>query len=320
VTSLPQRPDQALVGSGPLGLRLRCWWRAIKRTVSAFREKDLMDSAAALTYYAVLSIFPMLIVLVALLGLLGQYPQTTDALLNIIDEVGRSSAAETLRRPVEEVVQRKGDAGALLGIGLVLALWSASGYIGGFMRASNIIYGVEEGRSFWLRRPLQLVMTIAFVVLLAMLAMLLVITGDLAEAIGHEIGIGDSGLKAWSILKWPLLAAIVMAIVGTLYYLAPNVKHPGFRWITPGGILSVVVWVAASAGFGLYVSYLASYNSTYGSLGAVIVFLVWLWISNIALLLGAQFNVELVRARELEAGVPHEDTLSLELRSEPSSD
>jgi membrane protein len=292
----------------------------MKRTVSAFREKNLMDSAAALTYYAVLSIFPMLIVLVALLGLLGQYPQTTNALLNIVDEVGPRSAVDTFRGPIEDVVKSKSDAGALLGVGLVTALWSASGYIGGFMRASNIIYGVEEGRSFWLRRPLQIVMTIAVVLLLAVLAILLVVTGGLADAIGHQIGLGDSVLKVWSIGKWPLLALVVMAIVAALYYLAPNVKQPGLRWITPGGFVSVFLWVAASAGFALYVATFASYNRTYGGLGAVIVFLVWLWISNIALLFGAQFNVELVRARELEAGIPQEDTLSLQLRSEPSSD
>ncbi len=290
----------------------------MKRAVSAFREKNLMDSAAALTYYAVLSIFPMLIVLVALLGLLGQYPGTTNAMLNIIDEVGPSSAVDTFRAPIEDVVKSKSDAGALLGIGLVTALWSASGYIGGFMRAANIIYEVEEHRSFWLRRPLQIVMTIAVVLLLAVLAILLVVTGGLAEAIGHQIGLGDSVLKAWSIAKWPLLALVVMTIVAALYYLAPNVKQPGFRWITPGGFLAVFLWVAASAGFALYVTSIASYNSTYGGLGAVVVFLIWLWISNLALLFGAQFNVELVRARELVAGIPREDTVSLELRSEPS--
>ena len=192
-----------------------------------------MDSAAALTYYAVLSIFPMLIVLVALLGLLGQYPETTNAMLNIIDEVGPSSAVDTFRTPIEDVVKSKSDAGALLGIGLVTALWSASGYIGGFMRASNIIYEVEEGRPFWLRRPLQIVMTIAVLMLLAVLAILLVVTGDLADAIGDQIGLGDSVLEVWSIAKWPLLRIVVMSIVAALYYLAPNVQQPGFAGSPP---------------------------------------------------------------------------------------
>jgi membrane protein len=303
----------------PLDLSLRCWWRAAKASVREFREDNLTDWAAALTYYAVLSIFPALIVLVALVGLLGQYPQTTDAILNIIDKLGPSSAVDTFRGPIEGVVKSKGGAGALLGVGLAAAVWSASGYIGAFTRASNAIYEVQEERPFWKRRPLQLLITLIAVVLVALLAIALVLTGDLARAVGDQVGVGDTAVTAWSIAKWPLLLIVVMTITSGLYYMAPNVKQRGFRWITPGSVIAVMLWIIASAGFALYVSHFGSYNKTYGSLGAVIVFLVWLWITNIAILFGAEFNSELERSRQIDAGVPGEQTLTLEPRSEPAA-
>jgi membrane protein len=301
---------------GPLDLPARSWWSALKRAVGRFRADNMTDSAAALTYYAVLSLFPGLIVLVALLGLVGQYPQTTNAILDIIDQVGPQSAVDTFREPVESVVKNKGDAGALLGIGLVAALWSASGYIGAFTRASNVIYEVREGRPFWKLRPLQLVVTVVAVILLATLAVAIVLTGDLARAVGDKIGVGDTAVTAWSYAKWPVLLIAVMTIFSGLYYVTPNVRQRGFRWITPGGVLAVVLWVIASIGFSLYVSHLGSYNKTYGSLGAVVVFLVWLWISNAAVLFGAEFNAEIERSRQLEAGVPRAETLAMEPREE----
>jgi membrane protein len=303
----------------PLDLSLRCWWRAAKASVREFRDDNLTDWAAALTYYAVLSIFPALIVLVALVGLLGQYPQTTDAILNIIDKLGPSSAVDTFRGPIEGVVKSKGGAGALLGVGLAVAVWSASGYIGAFTRASNAIYEVQEERPFWKRRPLQLLITLFAVVLVALLAIALVLTGDLARAVGDQVGVGDPAVTAWSIAKWPVLLIVVMTITSGLYYMAPNVQQRGFRWITPGSVIAVMLWIIASAGFALYVSHFGSYNKTYGSLGAVIVFLVWLWITNIAILFGAEFNSELERSREIDAGVPAEQTLTLEQRSEPAA-
>jgi membrane protein len=302
---------------GPFDLSVRCWWRAAKASVREFREDNLTDWAAALTYYAVLSIFPALIVLVALVGLLGQYPQTTNSILDIIDKLGPSSTVDTFRGPIEGVVKSKGGAGALLGFGLVAAVWSASGYIGAFTRASNAIYEVEESRSFWKLRPLQVLITLVAVVLVALLAIALVLTGDLARAVGDEIGLGDTAVSVWSIAKWPVLLIVVMTIISGLYYIAPNVRQAGFRWITPGGVIAVVLWILASAGFAIYVSHFGSYNKTYGSLGAVIVFLVWLWMTNIAILFGAEFNSELERSRRIEAGVPSEEAVALEPRSEP---
>jgi membrane protein len=304
---------------GPLALSLRCWWRAAKASVREFREDNLTDWAAALTYYAVLSIFPALIVLVALVGLLGQYPQTTNSILDIIDKLGPSSTVDTFRGPIEGVVKGKGGAGALLGVGLVAALWSASGYIGAFTRASNTIYEVEESRSYWKLRPLQLLITLIAVVLVALLAIALVLTGDLARAVGDEIGLGNTAVSVWSIAKWPVLLIVVMTIISGLYYIAPNVKQLGFRWITPGGVIAVVLWILASVGFAIYVSHFGSYNKTYGSLGAVIVFLVWLWITNIAILFGAEFNSELERSRRMDAGVPGEEAPALEPKGEPAT-
>lgn len=283
---------------------MRRWRSVLGRTIREFRADNLTDWAAALTYYAVLSLFPGLLTLVAILGLAGQHPETTNALLGIVDDVGPSSAVDTFEEPIREVVENKGGAGALLGVGLLLALWSASGYVGAFMRASNAIYEVEEGRPFWKLRPLQVAVTTVMVLLLAFVAVGLVVTGPLAEAVGDAVGVGDGAVTVWEIAKWPVLLAIVMGMFAALYYVAPNVRRPRYRLVSPGGVLAVVVWVIGSAGFAFYVANFGSYNATYGALGGVITFLVWLWLSNIALLLGAELDAELEREREIDAGVP----------------
>jgi membrane protein len=292
-------------------------WATLKRTIRELRDDNLTDWAAALTYYSVLAIFPGLIVLVAILGLVGQHPQTTNALLDIVRDIGPASAVDTFRGPIESVVKSNGGAGALLGFGLLFAIWSASGYIGAFMRAVNVIYEVEEGRPFWKRRPLQIMITVAMVLLLAIVAISIVVTGPLAESIGDVIGLGDTAITVWGIAKWPVIVVVVMGMFTVLYYVAPNVRQPRLRWVTPGGILAVVVWLIASLGFALYVANFGSYDKTYGSLGGVIVFLVWLWLSNLALLFGAEFDAELERSRELAAGLPAEDSLQLPERTPP---
>ncbi len=304
-------PDQ------PTDIDSRGWKDVLKRTIKEFRDDDLTDWAAALTYYGVLALFPALTCLVALVGIFGQYPQTVDTLLGIVSKVGPGSAAETLRGPISGVVKAKGGAGALLGLGLLGALWSASGYIGAFSRACNAVYEVREGRPFWKLRPLQVLLTLVMVFLLTLIAIALVVTGPLAQAVGDAIGLGSTTVTVWSIAKWPVMIVVVMLMFSILYWAAPNVKQPGFRWITAGGVVGVLVWILASAAFGLYVAKFGSYNKTYGSLGGVIGFLVWLWISNIALLFGAELNSELERQRELEAGEDAEEELQLEPRDEP---
>jgi membrane protein len=258
-------------------------------------------------------------VLVALLGVLGTYPKTTNALLDIVRDLGPSSAVETFREPVEGVVRNKGGAGALLGVGLLFAIWSASGYIGAFMRASNVIYEVEEGRRFWALRPLQIVVTIVMVLATALVAMAIVVTGPLAQSIGDVIGLGDTAVTVWNIAKWPVLLLVVLTMIAFLYYAAPNVKQPGFRWITPGSVVAVVIWLVVSIGFGIYVANFGSYNKTYGTLGGVVIFLVWLWLTNLAILFGAEYNAELERSRELEQGLPAESELQLPPRREPKA-
>jgi membrane protein len=289
----------------------------LRRTFDEFQDDNLTDWAAALTYYGVLSLFPMLIVLIALLGVVGQ-AGTIDTLIASFREAGMDGFAEDIEGPLDGVVENKGGAGALLGVGLLVALWSASGYIGAFMRASNQIYEVEEGRPFWKRRPLQVVLTLLMVFLVALVSIALVLTGDLAKAIGAAMGVGEGAVSAWAYAKWPVMLAVVMTVFALLYYVAPNVRQPRFRWITPGGLLAVALWVLASAGFSLYVANFGSYNKTYGTLGGVITFLVWLWITNLAVLLGAELDSELERQRELEAGLPAEERLQLPPREAAS--
>jgi membrane protein len=292
-------------------------WRVLRRTITEFREDNATDWAAALTYYSVLSIFPALIALAAILGLFGN-EDTIDSLLEIVDDVGPASAVDTFRGPIESVVDSKGGAGVALVISLVIALWTASGYIGAFMRASNAIYGVEEGRPFWKTRPLQLGVALAMVLLLALVLIAIVLTGPLATAVGDVIGITGTAVTVWQIAKWPVLIAVVVTMLAFLYYAAPNVRQPSFRLLTPGSVLAVGVWIVGSGAFAIYVANFGSYNKTYGSLAGAIVFLVWMWLSNAAVLLGAELNAEIERERQLKDGQAEaEEQIQLEPRSEP---
>ena len=291
------------------------WWETLKRTVLEFRADGLTDWAAALTYYGVLAIFPGLIALVSILGLAGT--SATDPLLENLEQLAPGPANEILTGAIEEIAASRDTAGIAFVLGLLGALWSASGYLGAFARASNAIYEVEEGRPAWKLRPQQVGLTLVLIVLLALLAIGIVVSGPVAKEVGNVIGAGDAAVTAWGIAKWPAIALVVVGILAILFYAAPNVRQPGFRWITPGGLLTLAAWLAASAGFALYVSNFASYNATYGSIAGVIVFLVWLWVSNLALLLGAELNAELERSRELEAGVPEERTITLPPRDPP---
>jgi membrane protein len=286
----------------------RSLWQILKDTVAKFRADNMGDWAAALTYYAVLSVFPALIVLVAIVGLVGQYPKTTDALLELVGQVGPPSAVETFRAPIEGVVQSKGGSGALLGFGLLAALWSASGYIGAFTRAANTAWEVPEGRKIYKLRPLQILITLVAVLLLALVLIALVVSGPIAQKLGDLIGLGPTAVDVWSIAKWPVLLVLVSAGIAGLYYITPNVRHPHFKFVTPGGALAVLAWVIASAGFAFYVSNFSSYNATYGALGAVVVFLLWLYITNAVILLGATLNAEIERGRSgtKGTGVPQQ--------------
>jgi membrane protein len=290
----------------------------LKRTVTEFQEDNLSDWAAALTYYGLLALFPAMIAMISLIGLVGDPKSTTDSLTEIITEIGPASAAETFSGPIESIASNRSTAGLALVLGLAAALWSASGYVGAFTRASNVIYETPEGRPFWKLRPLQIAVTLGMIVLMALLALGLVLTGPVVEAVAGPIGLDDTAVTVWNVAKWPVMVAIFIVMVDVLYYATPNVKMRGFKWVTAGSVVAIVVWAIASALFAFYVANFSSYDKTYGTLGGLIALLVWFWISNLAILFGHQLNAERERSLEIEEGQPRaEREIQLEPRSEP---
>ena len=296
----PAGESPAEAPKGPTDLSGRSWWEALKRAFKSFRDDNVTDWAAALTYYGVLSVFPGIIVLFSLLGVFGSYPQTADALLDIVADLGPASAVDTLTGPIEDVTSSSGSAGALLGFGTIAAIWAASGYLGAFSRASNAMYGVEEDRPFWKLRPQQIGVTVVLLVFAALVAIGLVVSGPLAQSIGDVIGLGSTAVDVWNIAKWPVMVVLVAVMLAILFYWAPSTDYKRFRWISPGSLFAVIVVIVASALFAFYVANFGSYSATYGSLGGIIVFLLWLWIANNGLLLGQELNAELDRARVAE--------------------
>ncbi|WP_205473253.1 YihY/virulence factor BrkB family protein [Nocardioides sp. SYSU D00038] len=297
----------------PTDLTRPSWTYVLRKTVREFSADQCTDLAAALTYYAVLALFPGALALLSLVGLVGQGEETVETLLQVLRDVGAGSAATTLEPTLVELSRAPG-AGLALVLGLASALWAASGYVNAFGRGMNRVYEVREGRPIWKLRPVMLLVTLVTVVLVAVVALGLVLTGRAAEAVGDAVGLGSTAVTVWSIAKWPVLLAVVVVIVALLYYATPNVVQPRFRWISIGAVVAIVVWVLASAAFGFYVANFASYNRTYGSLAGVVVFLLWLWITNLALLFGAELDAELERGRELQAGLPAEEDIQLPLR------
>jgi membrane protein len=290
----------------------------LKRTATEFSEDNLTDWAAALTYYGLLSLFPALIALVAIVGLFGDPQTTTSNITQIITSIGPKSAAQTFSEPIRTITSSRSGAGIAFVLGLAAALWSASGYVGAFMRASNVIYETPEGRPFWKLRPLQILITLAMVILLAVIALALVLTGPIVDAVAKPIGISSTATTIWNIAKWPLLAALFVVMLAVLYYASPNVKVRGFKWVTPGSLVALVVWILASAAFAFYVANFGSYNKTYGTLAGLVVLLMWMWITNLAILFGHQLNAERERSLELKEGVPRaEKEIQLEPRDAP---
>jgi membrane protein len=295
----------------PTDLPKRSWGATLKRTFREFKDDNVTDWAAALTYYAVLSLFPALIALVSILGLVVDKATITRVLEETLSSIGPASAIKTFKGPINEVTGNSSTAGILLIVGIAVSLWSASGYIGAFMRAANAVYDVREGRQFWKLRPLQVAITIVALVVALVVLAAMVLTGSVARAVGNSIGLGSNAVQLWNIVKWPVIAILALLLVAILYYVSPNVKQPRWRWVTPGGALGLALWAIASVGFAFYVSHMGSYNKTYGTLGGVVSFLVWLWITNLALLFGLEFDAELERERELAAGLPAEQQLQL---------
>jgi membrane protein len=296
----------------PRDLKARSWGAVLKRTVSEFKEDNLTDWAAALTYYGILAIFPALLVLVSVLGLIGS--SATQPLIDNLGNVAPGPAKDIFTSAIKNLQGSQGAAGVLFIVGLAGALWSASGYVAAFMRASNAIYDIEEGRPIWKTLPTRVVLTLVLLTLLAVSAVAVTLTGGLAKEVGGLLGLSDTVVTVWNIAKWPVLLLVVSFMFALLYWAAPNVKHPKFRWVSPGGVLAVIGWLIASLAFAFYVANFGSYNKTYGALAGPIVFLVWLWISNIMVLLGAEFNAELERGRAIEVGHPEDEEPFMEPR------
>lgn len=290
----------------------------LKRTFTEFSEDGLTDWAASLTYYGLLALFPALIALVGLLGLVGDPHSTTKTITEVVTKLGPSSAAQTFSGPIESITAHRRTAGIMGIVGLAAALWSASGYVGAFIRASNVIYETPEGRPIWKLRPLQMLVTLIMVILLALVALAVVLTGPIVTAVAKPLGVSSTAVGIWNIAKWPVLLIVVITMFSVLFYAAPNVKLAGFKWVTPGALFAVIVWLIASALFAFYVANFSSYDKTYGTLGGVVIFLVWMWLTNTALLLGTELNAERERTRELKRGVPGaERELQLDARSTP---
>lgn len=276
----------------------------LKRTFIEFEEDSLSDWAAGLTFYGVLSLFPALLALVSIFGLVGDPQTVTSKVLGIVGQLGPRSTVEALRGPITSITANSSTAIVSFVVGVLVALFTASKYVGGFMRASNVIYEVHEGRSIFKLRPLQIFVTLLILVVVVAATIALVVTGPLADAIGSAIGVGSAAVTVWGIAKWPVIVLFVALAFAILYYASPNAKQRGFKFVLPGALLAVVLWILASVGFSIYVAAAGSFSSTYGSLGSVIIFLIWLWLTNIAVLFGAEFNAERERDRQLQAGVP----------------
>ncbi|MEV0536114.1 YihY/virulence factor BrkB family protein [Kitasatospora sp. NPDC050463] len=298
----PSRRIENAAPDEPSDLSRRSWLAVLRRTGKEFLADELPDRAAALTYYGVLAIFPALLVLVSVLGVIGR--SATDAVLDNLQNLTPGPAREILRSAVGQLQDSGGTSVILMIVGLAAALWSASGYVAAFIRSSNVVYDIPEGRPLWKTTPLRLGLTLLLMVLLAASAVIVVFTGPLADRVGRVLGVGGTALTVWSFAKWPVLVFLAVLMIALLYWAAPNVRDRGFRWISPGSVLAVVLWMAASAGFAVYVANFSSFNRIYGTLAGVIVFLVWLWISNLAILLGLEFDAELSRERAIEGGLP----------------
>jgi membrane protein len=309
----PRKPDS------PTDISKPSWIYVAKKTLREFSSDQCTDLAAALTYYGTLAIFPALLAFVSIIGLFGDPEKTTGALIDLASGLVPATTLDAIREPVANLASSPA-AGLGFITGILGALWSASGFVGAFSRALNRVYNIQEGRPVWKLRPVTLLVTVVAVLGLVVVALLLVLSGPIAEQIGALVGLGDTALLIWNIAKWPVIVLIAVLLIALLYYATPNVKQPKFRWMSMGSLVALLVWAVASAGFAFYVANFSNYNATYGSIGGVIVFLLWLWISNNALLFGAELDAEIERGRELEAGIAAEEQIQLPPRDTRQSD
>ncbi len=295
------------------------WKYVFRRTLHEFSRDGCTTLAAALTYYGVLSLFPALLALVSLLGIFGRAKQTTEAILQIVASVADAATVKVIQQPIEQLASAPG-AGFAFAVGLLGAIWSTSGYVGAFGQAMNRIYEIDEGRPLWKLRPVILLITVVMLLLSVVMALLLVISGPVTKAIGDSVGLGDTAVLVWDIAKWPILVVFAIVMIAVLYYGTPNIKQPKFRWISLGSVVALVALALTSLAFFFYVANFGRYNTTYGSIGGVIVLLLWLWLANLSLLFGAEFNAEMERGRELQGGIEAEETIQLPPRDTKRSE
>src|SRR4051812_35824165 len=317
----PAPQDDTISGTradyAPVGADARpTFFATLKRTVKEFSEDNLTDWAAALTYYGVLALFPALLAMLSIVGLVTNPKTLSDAITAVVP----GAAADTIEPVVNQIAGRAGAAGFGLVLGIALAVWSASGYVGAFTRAANVVYETPEGRKVWKLKPLQLLVTLIGIIFAAVIVGIVVLSGPVADAIGGAIGLGDTALTVWNIVKWPVVVVLVALMIAVLYYATPNVRLRGFKWVSPGAGVALLVWAVASALFAFYVANFGSYNKTYGALAGVIIFLIWFWLTNVALLFGIELDAEIERSRELREGVPRADKeIQLDARAEPKA-
>ncbi len=308
----PDEQVERRAPDSPTDLPKRSWKAVLKGTLKEFKKDELTDRAAALTYYGILALFPALLALISLLGVVGR--SAAQEVLDNIQNLAPGAARDVLSNAVQQMQGNAGLGSVMAIVGLLLAVWSASGYVAAFIRSANVVYDVPEGRPVWKVLPVRVGVTVVLMILAVVSAVIVVFTGGLAREVGAALGVGDTALTVWSIVKWPVLVVLVTIMIAILYWAAPNARVRGFRWITPGSFLALVIWLIASAGFALYVANFASYNKTYGTFAGVIIFLVWLWITNLAILLGLECDAELARQRAAAGGHPPGDEPYVEPR------
>jgi membrane protein len=296
----------------------RSGFRVLRKAAGEFMDDQGTDLAAGLTYYGILAIFPAALAIFSTLGLFGQGERGVNFVLDVLRPLVSSDFLNNIRTPLHSIAHSDA-AGATFAIGLLAALWSASAYVGAFGRAMNRVYEVDEGRPWWRLRPMNFLVTILTTMLCAAGLLILVVSGTVSRSLGKRMGVGHQAVQVWDIAKWPVLLVLVIVVVALLYHLTPNIRQGRPRLLSVGAAVAILVWLIASAGLGLYVVNVHSYDRTYGSLAGIILTLVWLWITNVALIFGAELDSELERARQLHRGIAAEERLQLVPRSERRS-
>jgi membrane protein len=275
-------------------------FQALKATVQEFQRDDAMGLAAQLAFFLILALFPFILVLVSLMGLVGN-PELASKVLDYFRQVMPEEAYKLIRTYTGDVISGQRPAPYLFSFSILFTLWTASGAFAALINALNRAYDVQETRPFWKVRGIAILMTLGLSVLILVGVLLLIVGEPIGQAIAEIFGLGELFELVWSIVRWPAALFFMVFTVALLYYFAPDVDQP-FRWITPGGLIGVLLWVIASAAFSFYVNNFGTYNKTYGSIGVVIILLLYLYISSLTILFGAELNATLVRMKEEISG------------------